>query len=290
MTTDYDLELPGQVDDQDGRLRHDPRGREAGVREAPASARRTCRSSSCDCFTANELLTYEGWASGPRAAPRSRRGRRQHLRRPLGDQPSSAAPLEGPPLGATASPSAPSFVWQLQGRADSARSKGERSRPAQLGLGGACVQHVPPRLIRRFVLSRYCPDERRSRPVSPTNRDMQVGAAGVGVRHVAVEARHEHHDGLRGMPGCGVGARRGRAVALAPVADGGRHGGGVDAREGELAAVRHVGGRGHMCPRGVSTQPSERERRSQRRRALTGVPSPRKTAGSGATTCTKSKA
>jgi acetyl-CoA acetyltransferase len=93
-----------------------------------------------DCFTANELITYEAWASRPRARPKSSfwtattpmaAGRHQPLGRPA---------VQGPPAGATGLAQCAELVWQLRGQAEQRQVEGARlALQHNLGLGGACV-------------------------------------------------------------------------------------------------------------------------------------------------------
>jgi hypothetical protein len=96
MTTDY-AELR-RLDDQDGGLRHDQERREEGLRAAPASAPKDVDVVELhDCFTANELLTYEASASAPRARPRSSSGTATTPTAASGHQPLGRPAVQGPP-------------------------------------------------------------------------------------------------------------------------------------------------------------------------------------------------
>ena len=82
-----------------------------------------------DCFTANELLTYE--ALGPVRRRRGREvhlGRRQHLRRQVRDQSVGRSAVKGHPLGATGLAQCAELVWQLRGQADKRQVAGAASR------------------------------------------------------------------------------------------------------------------------------------------------------------------
>ena len=126
--------------DQDGRLRHDRERREEGLRAGGPRARRTCRSCELhDCFTANEILTYEGL--GPlqaRARPRSSSGT---SRTPTAAR-SSPTRRAGCSRRATRSArpalaQCTELVWQLRGRPTSARCRTRRSRSSTTSASAA---------------------------------------------------------------------------------------------------------------------------------------------------------
>ncbi|HBC20469.1 MAG TPA: lipid-transfer protein [Alcanivorax sp.] len=94
-----------------------------------------------DCFTANELLTYEGLGLCPQG------GAEQFIWD--GDNtyggkyvtnPSGGLLSKGHPLGATGLAQCTELVWQLRGQADKRQVDGARvALQHNLGLGGACV-------------------------------------------------------------------------------------------------------------------------------------------------------
>ena len=94
-----------------------------------------------DCFTANELLTYEGLGLCPEG------GAEQFIWD--GDNtyggkyvtnPSGGLLSKGHPLGATGLAQCTELVWQLRGQADKRQVDGARvALQHNLGLGGACV-------------------------------------------------------------------------------------------------------------------------------------------------------
>ena len=94
-----------------------------------------------DCFTANELLTYEGLGLCPEG------GAEQFIWD--GDNtyggkyvtnPSGGLLSKGHPLGATGLAQCTELVWQLRGTADKRQVEGARiALQHNLGLGGACV-------------------------------------------------------------------------------------------------------------------------------------------------------
>lgn len=94
-----------------------------------------------DCFTANELLTYEGLGLCPEG------GAEQFIWD--GDNtyggkyvtnPSGGLLSKGHPLGATGLAQCAELVWQLRGQAEKRQVEGARvALQHNLGLGGACV-------------------------------------------------------------------------------------------------------------------------------------------------------
>ncbi|MFI4940562.1 MAG: thiolase C-terminal domain-containing protein, partial [Burkholderiales bacterium] len=94
-----------------------------------------------DCFTANELLTYEALGLCPEG------GAEQFIWD--GDNtyggkfvtnPSGGLLSKGHPLGATGLAQCTELVWQLRGTADKRQVEGARiALQHNLGLGGACV-------------------------------------------------------------------------------------------------------------------------------------------------------
>ena len=94
-----------------------------------------------DCFTANELLTYEalglcpeGGAEGFIWAGDNTYGGRYVV------NPSGGLLSKGHPLGATGLAQCAELVWQLRGQAAKRQVEGARiALQHNLGLGGACV-------------------------------------------------------------------------------------------------------------------------------------------------------
>jgi len=94
-----------------------------------------------DCFTANELLTYEGLGLCPEG------GAEQFIwdgDNTYGGQyvtnPSGGLLSKGHPLGATGLAQCTELVWQLRGQSDKRQVDGARTAlQHNLGLGGACV-------------------------------------------------------------------------------------------------------------------------------------------------------
>lgn len=94
-----------------------------------------------DCFTANELLTYEGLGLCPEGgaekfiwdADNTYGGK-------VVTNPSGGLLSKGHPLGATGLAQCTELVWQLRGTADKRQVEGARiALQHNLGLGGACV-------------------------------------------------------------------------------------------------------------------------------------------------------
>lgn len=94
-----------------------------------------------DCFTANELLTYEGLGLCPEGgaekfiwdADNTYGGK-------VVTNPSGGLLSKGHPLGATGLAQCTELVWQLRGMADKRQVDGARvALQHNLGLGGACV-------------------------------------------------------------------------------------------------------------------------------------------------------
>ena len=95
-----------------------------------------------DCFTANEILTYEGARALRRRRGREvHLGRAEHLRRQGRDQPVGRPALEGPSRSARpASRSAPSSSGSSAATADKRQVPNAKvALQHNLGLGGACV-------------------------------------------------------------------------------------------------------------------------------------------------------
>jgi sterol carrier protein 2 len=77
-----------------------------------------------DCFSTNELVTYEGLGLCPREGRRSDRVRRRHVRRQVGRESVGRLISKGHPLGATGSRSARSSTGSFAGVADTAAVAG----------------------------------------------------------------------------------------------------------------------------------------------------------------------
>ena len=94
-----------------------------------------------DCFTPNELISYEALGLTPEGtAERYIRDGRQHLWRPPRHQPIGRSAVQGPPLGATGLAQCYELTHQLRGTADKRQVDGIRhALQHNVGLGGACV-------------------------------------------------------------------------------------------------------------------------------------------------------
>ena len=94
-----------------------------------------------DCFTANELLTYEGLGLTPEGTAEKfiLDGDNTYGGR-IVTNPSGGLLSKGHPLGATGLAQCAELVWQLRGEADQRQVDGARlALQHNLGLGGACV-------------------------------------------------------------------------------------------------------------------------------------------------------
>ena len=94
-----------------------------------------------DCFTANELITYEGLGLTPEGTAEKfiLDGDNTYGGR-IVTNPSGGLLSKGHPLGATGLAQCAELVWQLRGRADQRQVEGARlALQHNLGLGGACV-------------------------------------------------------------------------------------------------------------------------------------------------------
>jgi acetyl-CoA acetyltransferase len=94
-----------------------------------------------DCFTANELLTYEALGLCP---PGDAEKFIEHGDNTYGGKyvtnPSGGLLSKGHPLGATGLAQCTELVWQLRSQADQRQVEGARvALQHNLGLGGACV-------------------------------------------------------------------------------------------------------------------------------------------------------
>ncbi len=94
-----------------------------------------------DCFTANELITYEGLGLTPAGTAEKFivDGDNTYGGRVV-TNPSGGLLSKGHPLGATGLAQCAELVWQLRGTADKRQVEGARvALQHNLGLGGACV-------------------------------------------------------------------------------------------------------------------------------------------------------
>ncbi|MEN4921205.1 lipid-transfer protein [Achromobacter spanius] len=94
-----------------------------------------------DCFTANELITYEGLRLTPEGTAEKfiLEGDNTYGGRVV-TNPSGGLLSKGHPLGATGLAQCAELVWQLRGQADLRQVEGARlALQHNLGLGGACV-------------------------------------------------------------------------------------------------------------------------------------------------------
>ncbi|HYD62220.1 MAG TPA: lipid-transfer protein [Noviherbaspirillum sp.] len=94
-----------------------------------------------DCFTANELITYEGLGLAPEGtAERFIVDGDNTYGGKVVVNPSGGLLSKGHPLGATGLAQCAELVWQLRGQADQRQVEGARlALQHNLGLGGACV-------------------------------------------------------------------------------------------------------------------------------------------------------
>ncbi len=94
-----------------------------------------------DCFTANELLTYEALGLCPSGgAEKFIRDEDNTYGGKVVTNPSGGLLSKGHPLGATGLAQCTELVWQLRGTADKRQVEGARvALQHNLGLGGACV-------------------------------------------------------------------------------------------------------------------------------------------------------
>jgi acetyl-CoA acetyltransferase len=94
-----------------------------------------------DCFTSNELITYEGLGLTPEGTAEKfiLDGDNTYGGRVV-TNPSGGLLSKGHPLGATGLAQCSELVWQLRGQADKRQVEGARlALQHNLGLGGACV-------------------------------------------------------------------------------------------------------------------------------------------------------
>ena len=94
-----------------------------------------------DCFTANEILTYEGLGlCGEGEAEKFIWEGQNTYGGKVVTNPSGGLLSKGHPLGATGLAQCTELVWQLRGRADKRQVEGAKvALQHNLGLGGACV-------------------------------------------------------------------------------------------------------------------------------------------------------
>ena len=94
-----------------------------------------------DCFSANELITYEAIGLCPEGGAEKfiMDGDNTYGGRFV-TNPSGGLLSKGHPLGATGCAQATELVWHLRGQADKRQVEGARvGLQHNLGLGGACV-------------------------------------------------------------------------------------------------------------------------------------------------------
>ncbi|HEX5739447.1 MAG TPA: lipid-transfer protein, partial [Hydrogenophaga sp.] len=94
-----------------------------------------------DCFTANELITYEALGLTPEGTAERFivEGDNTYGGR-IVTNPSGGLLSKGHPLGATGLAQCAELVWQLRGQAEQRQVEGARlALQHNLGLGGACV-------------------------------------------------------------------------------------------------------------------------------------------------------
>ena len=97
-----------------------------------------------DCFTANELITYEALGLTPEGTAEKFivEGENTYGGRVV-TNPSGGLLSKGHPLGATGLAQCAELTWQLRGQADQRQVEGARTAlQHNLGLGGACVVTV----------------------------------------------------------------------------------------------------------------------------------------------------
>jgi len=101
-----------------------------------------------DCFTANEIITYEGLGlTPPGTAERFISDGDNTYGGKIVTNPSGGLLSKGHPLGATGLAQCAELVWQLRGQAGARQVEGARlGLQHNLGLGGACVVTLYERL------------------------------------------------------------------------------------------------------------------------------------------------
>lgn len=94
-----------------------------------------------DCFTANELITYEGLRLTPTGtAERFILDGHNSFGGKVVTNPSGGLLSKGHPLGATGLAQCAELVWQMRGDAERRQVEGARlALQHNLGLGGACI-------------------------------------------------------------------------------------------------------------------------------------------------------
>ena len=101
-----------------------------------------------DCFTANELITYEALGFAPEGGAEKfiMDGDNTYGGKVV-TNPSGGLLSKGHPLGATGLAQCAELVWQLRGQAGGRQVEGARlALQHNLGLGGACVVTLYERL------------------------------------------------------------------------------------------------------------------------------------------------
>ena len=149
MVTDMESTFDGQERDQPRRRGHDPQGRRARSTSRPASAADDVDVIELhDCFSANELLTYEALGlcaegEGGKLVDNddTTYGGRWVV------NPSGGLISKGHPLGATGLAQCAELTWQLRGTADARQVERAASRWRR-----AAAQHRPRRRGRRHRL------------------------------------------------------------------------------------------------------------------------------------------
>ena len=147
MVTDLQLELRRERRlHHDRRLRHEQGGGPPRLRGGAASAPRTSHVIELhDCFSANELITYE--ALGLAAEGEGHKLVEAQATTYGGDgpvvNPSGGLISKGHPLGATGLAQCSELTWQLRGQADKRQVDGVRvALQHNIGLGGAAVVSI----------------------------------------------------------------------------------------------------------------------------------------------------
>jgi len=94
-----------------------------------------------DCFTANELITYESLGlCGEGEAERFISDKENTYGGTVVTNPSGGLLSKGHPLGATGLAQCAELVWQLRGSAEKRQVEGAKiALQHNIGLGGACV-------------------------------------------------------------------------------------------------------------------------------------------------------
>jgi len=135
------VELRGALDDQDGRLRHGQVSRRQVYAQAGIGPDDVDVIELHDCFTANELLTYEalGLCKEGEAEKFIWDGDNTYGGEFV-TNPSGGLLSKGHPLGATGLAQCAELVWQLRGQAEKRQVEGAKiALQHNVGLGGACV-------------------------------------------------------------------------------------------------------------------------------------------------------